>query len=308
MSPSLIAVELLAAIGLGVVALLTLNDTAARGRSLRERASGSSSRRWPQRIELAGNAWIRRTKRGAALENRLLGAGVRISVLDFLLSVVTIAIVLALLLHPLFGSLGGLVLALGVVALANRWIENRRQKRLEAFIGQLPEVARVLANAASAGLALTSALSLAARELEEPASTEMREVAGQVALGKGVSQALEDLRRRLPSRELAVLVQTLVIQSRAGGALVSALTNIASTLEQRKELRREVRTATSGAIFSGYVVLALGVGSVFVMNLLSPGALDQLARTTIGRIVLLIALLFFGVGMVLIRRLTDIEV
>jgi tight adherence protein B len=308
MTASLIAVELLVTLALAIVALLTLNDTAARGRWLRERASGTSSRRWSQRVQSAANRWLRRTVWGSAVEQRLLGAGLNTTVFDFVLVVGTISLLVGALFRPFFGNLGAIVLVLGIVALANRWIENRRQKRLEAFVAQLPEVARVLSNAASAGLALTSAVDLAARELEEPASTEMREVASQVALGKGLPQALEDLRRRLPSRELAVLVQTLVIQSRAGGALVSALTNIASTLEQRKELRREVRTATSGAIFSGYVVVALGVGSVFVMNLLSPGALDQLAKTTIGRIVLILAFAFFAVGMLLIRRLTDIEI
>ena len=105
-----------------------------------------------------------------------------------------------------------------------------------------------------------------------------------------------------------MLVQTLVIQSRAGGALVSALQNIANTLEQRKDLRREVRTVVSGAVFGGYVVTALGIGSIFVMNLLTPGALDALAGTTVGRIVLLIAGLFFAAGYFFINRLTKVDI
>lgn len=47
----------------------------------------------------------------------------------------------------------------------------------------------------------------------------------------------------MPSRELNVLVRTIVIQAKAGGALVSALQDIAIALEDRKQLHREVHTA-----------------------------------------------------------------
>jgi tight adherence protein B len=169
-------------------------------------------------------------------------------------------------------------------------------------------VARVLSNAASAGLAMRRAVSMVADEVDEPAGQEFGTVEEQLSLGVPLEQALEDLDRRLPSRELRVLVQTLVIQSRAGGALVSALANIAATLEQRKELRREVRTAVSGALFSGYIVTGLGIASVFVMNLITPGALDLLAQSALGRIVLLAASAFFLLGFLLIRRLTNVEI
>ena len=308
MSGAVIAVELLLVMGVSVLALVTLSDNAARERSLRERASGTVRQRRSEQLQNGLNNRLRATAWGTRLEARLRGAGMTVSVLDFVLIVAAAALVPALLLHHLFGNIGSLVLVIGIVALANRWIENRRQKRLEAFVGQLPDIARVLSNGASAGLALPSAIRLAARELEEPARTELTQVSEQIGLGRGLNQALAEMRTRLPSRELGVLVQTLVIQSRSGGALVSALTNIATTLEQRKELRREVRTATSGAVFSGYVVVGLGVGSVFVMNLLSPGALDQLARTGIGRAVLAVAAAFFVTGMLIMRRMTAIEV
>jgi tight adherence protein B len=228
--------------------------------------------------------------------------------LDVLVGVIGAGTLFAVILHPLVGTLGGFVVVGTTWLGTNRWLEGRRQKRLEAFVGQLPDVARVLSNAASAGLALRSAIGMAARELNDPAGTELRTVADQLGLGRSLDQALEELAERLPSRELSVLVQTLVIQSRAGGALVSALLNIATTLEQRKELRREVRTAVAGAVFSSYAVVGIGAGAVLVMNLLSPGALDQLATTLIGRLVLAVALGLFAVGFVLIKRLTRIEV
>jgi tight adherence protein B len=307
-TPAAIAVLLLITLVLAVLALAVLSDGRARDRRMRQLAVGSGATGRMSRLWSRTNRALTATAFGERLEQRLQGAAVRLTPLKFLAAVLGSAVALALLLRPLLGTLGSLLLVVAAYSISNRFLESRRQKRLEAFVGQLPDLARILSNAASAGQSLRAALALAGRELEDPAGTELLQVSDAMKLGVSLDRALGDLRRRLPSRELAVLVQTLVIQSRAGGALVSALLNIATTLEQRKELRREVRTATAGAVYSGYVVLFIGVASVFVMNLLTPGALDQLSQTTLGRLVLLVAGTFFGVGLVLVRRLTRIEV
>ncbi|MDQ1306185.1 MAG: tight adherence protein [Actinomycetota bacterium] len=308
MTSVLIVVELMATLGVVLVALVILIDNAARERQLREFGAGAARpgvlRRWYGSLSGAVN----RSRFGRPVQRRLRGAGTTWNALDYIAGVLAIGVAGAVLLQKLLGILGGLVFVAAVWWGANRWIESRRQKRLEAFVSQLPDVARVLSNAASAGLALPSAIGMASRELEDPAGTELRTVSNQLSLGRSLDQALEELVERLPSRELSVLVQTLVIQSRSGGALVSALINIANALELRKELRREVRTAVSGAIFSGYAVTGIGVVAVLVMNLLSPGALDQLAGTLIGRLVLAVSLTLFLTGFVVIKRMTRIEV
>ena len=112
----------------------------------------------------------------------------------------------------------------------------------------------MLANGASAGLSLPAAVQLAARELPEPAAAEMRSVVEQLRVGQPVEDALESLRERLPSRELGVLMTTLVIQQRAGGDTVRALNELSGTLEARKDLLREIRTLLSGAVYTSYVV------------------------------------------------------
>lgn len=306
-TPTTIALLTLGTMVVAVAGLAVTADAHQRRRSIGELASGERSGRLGL-LRRAGNARFRRSSLGRRLEDRLAGASVPVGALDAALAVAVAAVLAVVVSRPALGWLGALVVAAAVVWGGVRWLEARRQKRVEAFVAQLPEVARVLSNAASAGLAMRRAVSMVADEVDEPAGQEFGTVEEQLSLGVPLEQALEDLDRRLPSRELRVLVQTLVIQSRAGGALVSALANIAATLEQRKELRREVRTAVSGALFSGYIVTGLGIASVFVMNLITPGALDLLAQSALGRIVLLAASAFFLLGFLLIRRLTNVEI
>jgi tight adherence protein B len=251
---------------------------------------------------------LRRTRWGSRLAALLNGSGlVGRSPSGFLL-VVSGATALAMVVtYPLVGRVGAVLVGVTVVVSVRRWLDRRREARIERFVSQLPELARLLANGASAGLGVRRSIELAAREMDEPAATELTQVSSELGLGQQLDTVLQHLSERLPSRELLVLVQTLIIQSRSGGALVTALSNIAATLDERRQLRREIRTAVVGAAFSGYAVILIGIGSIFLMNLLSPGALDAMFGTFLGQLALLAAGLLFAVGFLLIRRLTRVE-
>ncbi|WP_279221366.1 type II secretion system F family protein [Actinomyces lilanjuaniae] len=210
--------------------------------------------------------------------------------------------------RPLMGRIAGGVLAAAVPLVFFRWLQRRAARRAEQFIAQLPEVSRVLSNGTSAGMSVERSLGLAAREVPVPASTELGRVVSEIALGRTLDDALGNLARRMPSRELNVLVRTVVIQSKSGGALVSALQDIALALEERKQLHREVRTAILGSAIGGYIVPVLGVGSVVLLNLMEPGILDDMASTLIGRVILGGALVFFGLGALLMRLVSRVEV
>ena len=168
------------------------------------------------------------------------------------------------------------------VAVARTMVERKRRARRSEFIAQLPELARVLSNGTSAGLSMPGAVQLAARELSDPAAAEMKLVVQEMRLGVSLDESLERLRDRLPSREVAVLMTTLIIQQRAGGDTVRALSELGSTLEARKDLQREIRTMLSGAVFTSYLVMIMGLGTIVLINTISPGILHEMTTSLVG--------------------------
>jgi len=254
------------------------------------------------------NAALQRTELGARLDTAISRAGVDLNPLD-LLALYTVAVLVGFLalnlLGPLYlGVLGGGIGWFGV----RQWLEAKRRARIEEFVAQLPELARTLSNATSAGRSLLSALQLAAKELDEPAATELRLVSEQLRIGSSVDDSLETLKGRLPSRELAVLVSTLVIQQRTGGDVVTALRDMAETLDSRKDLRREVRTIVSGAVQTGYVTGGMGLGLILLMNVVYGGMIDAMARRPLGQFALLVAASLYALAFFLVRRMTRIDV
>jgi tight adherence protein B len=258
---------------------------------------------------LAGlDARLRRTRLGRNLSVRLVSAGAELRVVDFLLIAAGLGVAgyfaSQLLLPTWLAVLAGVVGA----RLAWAWLERKREKRREEFVAQLPEVARLLSNSAAAGLSVRTAVEMAADELDEPAASEMGLVAEELRIGQSVEEALANLERRMPSREVGVLISALVIQQRSGGDLVRALQDMASTLESRRDLRREIRTMMAGSIYSGYLVGGLGAFMILLVNLISPGAIEEITGSPLGLFAFIVAGALYVTGYVMIRRVTRIEV
>ncbi|MEV0257462.1 type II secretion system F family protein [Streptomyces sp. NPDC050732] len=251
---------------------------------------------------------LRRTRLGRSIHLRLSSTGLDLTAGEFFTYVVAVVAALWLIaaatLAPFFGPIAGVVAIWGATAFLN-W---QRQKRIEAFINQLPDVARILANATAAGLALRTSLAMAAEELEAPAGEELSHVADQLTLGRSIDDTLGELAERLPSRELIVLVTTLVLSNKAGGTVVNSLRNLTQTLEDRKETRREVRTMLSEVHATAFTVPLLGLGSLLLINSSNEGALARVTGSPLGQTLILISLGLYGVGFFVIRRLGKIEV
>ncbi|MFI0931503.1 type II secretion system F family protein [Streptomyces sp. NPDC021019] len=251
---------------------------------------------------------LRATALGRRLELKLAATGMDITPGEFfvyaLAAMAGLWMIASAMLAAFFGPVAALIGLWGTNAFLN-W---QRVKRTERFINQLPELSRILANATQAGLALRTSLSMAAEELEDPAGEELARVARRLAVGEPLEDALSELTDRLPSRELVVLVTTLVLSNRAGGTVVSSLRNLTETLEERKETRREVKTQLSQVTVTAYAVPLFGIGAMLLMNAVMPGALDRMTGAFFGQVAVVVSIVLYAIGFVVIRRFSRIDV
>lgn len=299
-----LAVLLCAFLIAGVVDLATV---ARRRRDLVRALEADDAASFTARLTRWDRAF-RRTRPGRWVERQLVLAGQ-----DQLrpLLVVGVAVaggvavgwVLAWTLAPVFGLLGVAAIVVGI-----RWYLARgRERRRDQFVAQMPELARVLSNATSAGLSIAGAVNVAATELAAPAGEELGRVASRMRFGASLDTAMEELEKRLPSREVAVLVSTLLVASRSGGSLVTALRDIAETLEARKEVRREIRTTLAESTSSGYLVIGMGFGLLFLLNVIQPGTVEAMTTHLAGQVALVVSTAMFVGGFLLIRRMTRFD-
>src|SRR5581483_5750992 len=218
---------------------------------------------------------------GADLAARLHSAGVDRTAAQFLLSVVGTAFATLVVIGALFPALLAIVASAASVWGSFVWLNRKLEKRNEEFVGQLPEIARLLSNSASAGLSIPTAMELCVREVDPPAKDELQTVVDELTLGRSLDDSLASLQRRLPSREVSVLMTTLIIQQRAGGDAVTALQELSQTLEMRRETLREVRTLMAGALFTSYIVPVLGIGALVLLDGINSQTLHRMTTNPV---------------------------
>ena len=306
-APWTVLTSAVASLAIGCWGIATLTGDRRRTQDLEESmgvseksVSPSMSSRLARRLRNA--RWV------TGMQNRLMAAGFQWPADRVLIAVIVIILVILTGGQVLMGKIASAVLAVTFPLVFLRWLEHRRMKRTQRFVAQLPDLARLLANGSSAGLSMRRCLGMAATELMSPACEEIGGVVTQLDIGWPVEQALQKLSERLPSREGGVLVRTIVIQQRAGGELVRALNDIAASLEDRKELRREVGTTILGASISGYAVILIGLGAVLLMNIAKPGILDMMASSFLGQIALAVAGVLFAGGVVMMRLVSRVDI
>ena len=275
---------------------------AARGS---QEGSGSALRARLERLDLR----LRGTSNGQQLAQWLRSSGGRLTPIDFVAIVLVggflAGVVMTRLTPPIVAFVLGYVF---VVAGLRWWVERQRAKRRDAFMEQLPDLARMLSNGTQAGLSIAGAVQMSARELDDPAGAEMAAVVQEMRLGQPLDVALERLQKRLPSREVAVLMSTIIIQQRAGGDTVRALQELGGTLEARKDLIREIRTVLSGSVFTSYIVAGIGVVAIVLMNVLTPGVMREMTSSPAGLLALGVAGVLWAVAFVMIRATTKVDV
>ncbi|MEU2667252.1 type II secretion system F family protein [Streptomyces sp. NPDC047917] len=251
---------------------------------------------------------LRKTGLGRKIELKLAATGLDITPGEFFVYALAALAGLWLIASSLLASFFGPVAALIGLWGTNAFLNWQRTKRTERFINQLPELARILANATQAGLALRTSISMAADEMDNPAGEELSRVSRRLAVGEPLDDALSELTDRLPSRELVVLVTTLVLSNRAGGTVVSSLRNLTETLEERKETRREVKTQLSQVTVTAYAVPMFGLGTMLLMDTVMPGALDRMTGAFFGQVAVVVSIVLYAIGFIVIRRMSRIDV
>ncbi|MCM2389178.1 type II secretion system F family protein [Streptomyces albipurpureus] len=296
---------------LGVIGVHAYSSGRAQQQALVDRLAqhGASLAHHGRRRRFGGiDRRLRATRIGKSVERKIAATGLDLTVGEYIVYVIAALLAVYFSVGAILAPFFGLIAAVASLWGANAFLNWQRTKRTEAFIGQLPEFTRVLANATQAGLALRTALAMAAEELDDPAGSELSIVADQLAVGQSLDDALGELADRLPSRELMVLVTTLILANRAGGQVVTSLRNLTESLEERKETRREVTTMLSQIKVTAIAVPLLGLGFLLMINTMTPGALDKMTGSVTGQAATLVAVGLYVLGAFLIRRVSRIQV
>ncbi|WP_350336050.1 type II secretion system F family protein [Coralliovum pocilloporae] len=205
---------------------------------------------------------------------------------------------------PLIALCGGLIggcLPLWVITYI-------RKKRLAKFVLEFPNAIDVIVRGVKAGLPLGECIILISKEAPEPVRTEFKAVVEAQSIGASVSEAIQQLPKRIPVPEANFFAIAITIQQQAGGNLAEALSNLSTVLRSRKALRQKADAMSMEAKASGAIIGSMPPAVMFLVYITSPDYVTILFDTESGNLVLAFALGWMCVGIGVMKKMINFNI
>lgn len=188
---------------------------------------------------------------------------------------------------------------------AYAWMRKRRLRRFEQ---QLPDALLMVSGGLRAGASMTSAIQQMANEAQNPLAQEFSLVLREQRLGVSLEQCLNNLSRRVPTQTTVLVVSAMRIASETGGGLAETLERTSQTIRSRLQMEGKIEALTAQGKMQAWVVGALPVLLMLVLNQLEPDSMALLWHTRIGWATLVVLVFLEVMGVYLIRKITSIDV
>ena len=205
----------------------------------------------------------------------------------------------------LFALFLALAMGVGIPHKAVSFLINRR---IAKFTAKFPDAIELLVRGLRSGLPITETIGVVGNEVDGPVGDEFRMVTDKMKIGKTLDAALQDTADRLGTPEFQFFVITIAIQRETGGNLAETLSNLATVLRMRGQMKLKIKAMSSESKASAYIVGSLPfivfaliwmINSTYMQNFF----IDQrLIVAGIG------GLVWMGIGAFIMAKMVNFEI
>jgi tight adherence protein B len=201
------------------------------------------------------------------------------------------------------------IVALGlgtaVPVLLVTYMAGRRQA---AFLNQLPQAVDLVARALQAGHPVTSAMTVVAKQMQDPIGPEFGLVIEEMTYGLDRDAALHGLVARFPVAELRMFVASLEVTRETGGNLAEVFLKLAESIRAKAHLRRKVHAITAEGRMSFWVVSALPIVVGSALMLLRPTFYTEVMADPLFWPLMAISPVMLAIGATLLWRMVNLKI
>jgi tight adherence protein B len=187
-------------------------------------------------------------------------------------------------------------------------LNSKRKKRIKKFNDGLQDMITTIISSMRAGYSFNQALMAVSEESSSPLKEEIEAVLKEMQYGISLEDSLHRLYERMPSKDLDIMIQAILIQRQVGGNLATVLNMIVETIRERQKIQGQIRSLTAQGRMSGAVIGALPFALGGLIYLIQPSYMSTLFTDTIGLILISVSIGSALLGFFLIQKLVKIEV
>ena len=188
------------------------------------------------------------------------------------------------------------------------WVLNfLRKRRLKKFVDEFPNAVDIIIRGVKAGMPLGDCLRVIAAEAAEPVRGEFRQIVEAQTMGLSASEAVDRIVERVPLPEASFFAIVINIQQKAGGNLAEALGNLSGVLRDRKKMKTKIKSVSSEAKTSAYIIGSLPFFVSGMVWFTSPKYMEILWTTQTGQIALGCCALWMGIGIFVMKNMINFD-
>ena len=187
------------------------------------------------------------------------------------------------------------------------FLRRAKYLRRRAYDEQTGPALELIASSLKAGYSFLQAAGIVASESDPPMATEFKRLLKEVKMGVSLETALQDLAARIGTEDMELVVTAITIQRQVGGNLAEVLEKISHTIRERIRLKNELRALTAQGRLSAIIVIALPPVFTALVTMFNPEFMLPLITEPVGRMMLIMAVAMQILGVIIIRRIVNIE-
>jgi tight adherence protein B len=241
------------------------------------------------RMRQAGLSWSR---------NFYLGVSIGVGIVTFPILLLTTSV------GPLIAMAFAFTNAL---ILPYLFVNFKRNRRFTLFSNEFPNAVDVIVRGVKAGLPLIDCLKVIASDSQEPVRSEFQEIVEDQTLGLPLDEAVSRLPERVPLAEANFFAIVISIQSRSGGSLSEALSNLSKVLRDRKMMKAKIKAMSTEAKSSAGIIGSLPIIVVILIYLSSPQYILLLFETDQGNMVLAGCVVWMMMGVGVMKKMINFD-
>lgn len=200
------------------------------------------------------------------------------------------------------GVLGGIVFPASIIGGYVLVLSSSARKRINQIDKQLPLMISHLRANLQSGSTAQQALIGITDDIPSPLGTELKVLRDQVNVNVSLSEALNDLSNRVPSREMKFLTSSIEIATSSGADLEPQLKIIQGILHQRRKQAQLLATAVSSVAPSLWVAGgAVPVALLWSLN--SSPENKEFWQSPIGLAALVVVIFLYGTGLFVNKKM-----
>lgn len=251
-----------------------------------------------------------KAKKGNSLNERIMQAGLSISVKQFwLFSIISCGVLTGL--AKLCGFSDFVVfmtVIIGFFGLPRFVLKMKANKRQKLFMDDFPDALESMMRLLKAGMPVSEAIKMVAKEFTGPIGEEMSRVYDQQKIGVPLPEAVLESAKRMPLTEVQMFATAIAIQTQTGSSLSEVLQNLAAVIRSRFQLKRKVKALSSEAKASAMIIGALPIVVAGGMYFVNRDYILVLFEEPTGNTLLLAAAFWMLIGILVMRQMINFRV